>query len=142
MDKASLLGDAIAYINELQSKLHDAELHIKDLQIRATTNGDKLQESPTSGSTKDGLQLTADRNGSSPVFGKSFGDKKFSTAVNILGDEAMIRVDCVHDTHSIVNLMMALQELHLEIRHSNTSTTKDNMSHVVIAKVFMQTRPL
>lgn len=138
MDKASLLGDAIAYINELQSKLHDAELHIKDLQNRATTNGDKLQESPTSGSTKDGLQLKAERNGNSPVLGKSFGDKKFSTAVNILGEEAMIRVDCVRDTHSIVNLMMALQELHLEIQHSNTSTTKDNISHVVIAKVFIQ----
>ena len=55
MDKASLLGDAIAYINELQSKLQAAEVQIKDLR---GSRVDKSQESLTiarGSAPKDGL---------------------------------------------------------------------------------------
>lgn len=108
MDKASLLGDAIAHINHLQEKLHTAELHIKDLQ---STN--KRDEGSELLARKDAaFQMTKpERNGSSPIFGVYSGGKKCNIAVDILGEEAMIRVTCMRDTFSIVNMMLTLQDL-------------------------------
>ena len=135
MDKASLLGDAIAHINHLQEKLHDAEMHIKELQ---KFGGAKREEGPeflAIGAPKDVLQIKPERNGTSPVFGIFSGDKRCNVVVDILGEEAMIRVNCLREAYSVVNMMMTLQELRLDIQHSNTSTTSDDILHIIIAKV-------
>lgn len=144
MDKASLLGDAIAYINELQGKLQDAEVQIKDLQSQASASSDKPHEAfqagraPTSNSTKEGLNAKPQESGNSPsLLGKSTADKKPTIAVHILGEEAMIRINSMRDSYSIAHMMLALQELRLEIRHSNTSTTRDTILHIVIVKVVL-----
>lgn len=132
MDKASLLGDAIAHINHLQEKLHTAELHIKDLQ-----SANKRDEGPELLARKDAaFQMTKpERNGSSPIFGVYSGGKKCNIAVDILGEEAMIRVTCMRDTYSIVNMMLTLQDLRLEIQHSNSSTASGDVLHIIIAKM-------
>ncbi|CAK9875453.1 unnamed protein product [Sphagnum jensenii] len=98
MDKASLLGDAITYINELQSKLEEVEFQLKELQGQANT------------STPD-------------------------ISVHILGDKAMIRLNCLRDTYSMANLMMSLQELRLEVQHANTSTVEDALLHIIIVRM-------
>lgn len=134
MDKASLLGDAIAHINHLQEKLHDAEMHIKELQ---KLGSGKRQEGPEFldiGAPKDALQMKPEKNGT-PLFGIFSGDKGCKVVVDILGEEAMIQVNCLREAYSVVNMMMALQELHLDIQHSNTSTTSDDILHIIIVKV-------
>ena len=68
------------------------------------------------------------------------GEKKPTIAVHILGQEAMIRVNCMRDSYASMHMMMALQELRLEIRHSNTSTTQDMVLHIFIVKVCVVTR--
>lgn len=135
MDKASLLGDAIAHINYLQEKLHDAEMRIKDLQRVCSAKRERGQEALVIGAPKDDTQLKPERNGTRPVFGIFPGGKRFSIAVNVFGEEAMIRVNCVRDAYSVVNMMMALQELRLDIQHSNTTSTSDDILHIVVAKV-------
>ncbi|KAG0589782.1 hypothetical protein M758_1G045200 [Ceratodon purpureus] len=132
MDKASLLGDAIAHINHLQEKLQEADMHIKDLQKHRSA---KREEFLAIGSPKDAFQSKPEWNGTSPVFDIFSGDKKRNIAVDILGEEAMIRVNCLRETYSVVNMMMTLQELRLDIQHSNTSTTSDDILHIIIAKM-------
>ena len=134
MDKASLLGDAIAHINHLQEKLQEADMHIKDLQKHRSA---KREEFLAIGSPKDAFQSKPEWNGTSPVFDIFSGDKKRNIAVDILGEEAMIRVNCLRETYSVVNMMMTLQELRLDIQHSNTSTTSDDILHIIIAKVWI-----
>lgn len=142
MDKASLLGDAIAYINELQSKLQEAETQIKDLKTHVSASSDKRQDSFAVGrgssdnSAKKSLNPRPQGSGNSTsVLGESMGEKKPIIAVHILGQEAMIRINCMRDSYASMHMMMALQELRLEIRHSNTSTTQDMVLHIFIVKV-------
>lgn len=142
MDKASLLGDAIAYINELSSKLQSAEVQIKDLKRHVIASSDKSQESlsfarsPMNNPPKDGLSIRPQESANSTsVSGNSLSGMKPTIDVYILGEEAMIRINCLKDSYALVQMMMALQELRMEIRHSNTSTTRDMVLHVVIVKV-------
>jgi len=136
MDKASLLGDAIAHINHLQEKLHNAEMLIKDLQSLESAKREEAPELLSFGARKDApFQMKPERNGTSPVFGIYSGGKKCDIAVDILGEEAMIRVTCLRNAYSVVNMMLTLQDLRLDIQHSNTSTASDDILHIIIAKV-------
>ncbi|CAM6023124.1 unnamed protein product [Sphagnum balticum] len=107
MDKASLLGDAITYINELQSKLEEVEFQLKELQGQANTS----------------------------IVGTYFSKRTPDISVHILGDKAMIRLNCLRDTYSMANLMTSLQELHLEVQHANTSTVEDALLHIIIVRM-------
>jgi transcription factor MYC2 len=146
MDKASLLGDAITYINELQSKLQEAEFRVKELQCRASEICEKPADSgfPTAreqsgNSTKEGLSAKPQgSSNSTSVMGTYFTKRTPDINVHILGDEAMIRVNCLRDTCSITNLMMSLQDLHLEVQHSNTSAIEDALLHIIIVRVSLQ----
>ncbi|KAG0628675.1 hypothetical protein M758_1G045000 [Ceratodon purpureus] len=143
MDKASLLGDAIAYINELTSKLQSAEVQIKDLKSNVVASSDKSQESLSivrssmnNPATRDGLSTRPQGSANSTsASGSSLSGTKPTIDVHILGQEAMIRINCMKDSYALIQMMMALQELRLEIRHSNTSTTSDMVLHIVIVKI-------
>jgi len=150
MDKASLLGDAIAYINELQSKLQLAELQIKDLKGHAVASSDKPQESLSivrgpafNNAAKDGFKSTRPQESASsiPLSRNSWSGAKPTISVHILGQEAMIRINCLKDSYTLIQMMLALQDLRLEIRHSNTSTTRDTILHIVIVKVSLRIHP-
>ncbi|KAL5973872.1 hypothetical protein ACLOJK_030530 [Asimina triloba] len=126
MDKASLLGDAISYINDLKSKMQQLELDKEDLQ-----------------SQMDSLKKQEDGNGEIhlggslplPVGGKSAG---FDIDVKVVGWEAMIHIQCYRKNHPAARLMLALKELDLEIHHANVSVVKDLM--IQQAKVKMSSR--
>ena len=135
MDKASLLGDAIAHISHLQEKLTEAETQIKELQSLGVSKREEGPEFLASGSPKVAFQTKPERNGSSPVFDVYSGAKRCKIVVDVLGEEAMIRVNCLRETYSVVNMMMALQDLRLDVQHSNTSSSSDDIMHIIIAKV-------
>jgi len=143
MDKASLLGDAITYINELQSKLEEVEFRLKELQGQANTSSERPQESvfptgreQTSNSTKECLSSQGvGSSNSTSVMGTYFSKRTPDISVHILGDKAMIRLNCLRDTYSMANLMMSLQELHLEVQHANTSTVQDALLHIIIVRM-------
>lgn len=143
MDKASLLGDAIAYINELQSKLQSAEGQIKELKGQVIASCERSQDSLSIGRGsvnnpgKDGLSIRPQGSANNTLGSGQLaaGETKPTIAVHILGEEAMIRINCSKDSYALAQMMMALQELRLEIRHSNTSTVMDMVLHIVIVKV-------
>jgi transcription factor MYC2 len=138
MDKASLLGDAIAYINELQGKLQLAEGQIKDLKSHVVASSDRSQESLSIGRgsinhpAKDVLSRRPQGSATStPV---SSGTKPI-ISVHMLDQEAMIRISGLKDSYALAQMMMALQELRLEVQHSNTSTVMGAILLIVIVKI-------
>ncbi|CAM6018224.1 unnamed protein product [Sphagnum balticum] len=112
MDKASLLGDAITYIQELQHKLQEAESQLKELRI-SHARGGSSNKPPQESSPKPAVH------------------------VHIMGQEALIRLSCLKHIYSIADIILALQDLHLEVKHSNTSAMENSLLHVVIVKMKM-----
>lgn len=138
MDKASLLGDAVAYISELQSRVQDIELEKKELQaqIEATKKESSSSHSAFSGTS---LGFIKDQSGSSQKPDvKRFGTKECSALdleVRILGPEAMIRIQSAKKNHPAARLMTSLQELELEVHHASVSTVDELMLQNVIVKL-------
>lgn len=138
MDKASLLGDVVAYISELQSRVQDIELEKKELQaqIEATKKESSSSHSAFSGTS---LGFIKDQSGSSQKPDvKRFGTKECSALdleVRILGPEAMIRIQSAKKNHPAARLMTSLQELELEVHHASVSTVDELMLQNVIVKL-------
>uniref|UniRef100_A0A7I4A4V8 BHLH domain-containing protein n=1 Tax=Physcomitrium patens TaxID=3218 RepID=A0A7I4A4V8_PHYPA len=139
MDKASLLEDAITYINELQEKLQKAEAELKvfQRQVLAST-GESKKPNPsrrdsTESSDEERFRLQESGQRSAPLVHTS--ENKPVISVFVLGEEAMIRVYCTRHSNFIVHMMSALEKLRLEVIHSNTSSMKDMLLHVVIVKI-------
>lgn len=117
MDKASLLSDAVTYIGELKAKVDELEGRLK-----VYTNKSKEEE----GGNMVAMQSTSSSGRSSTV-GR--------VEVNIVGTEAMIRVQCVDENHPAARLMDALRHLDLHIHHASVSRVKDLMLQDVVVRV-------
>ncbi|XP_074321558.1 transcription factor bHLH14-like [Silene latifolia] len=132
MDKASLLSDAVAYINELKSKIESLELQLKFTKECASNNSDNC----TSTLLKDVKMINV----------PSENHRKEMTAViptevnvRILGSEAMIRVQCENINHPTARLMDLFKELNLQVKHATISTIGELMiQDVVISNVSME----
>uniref|UniRef100_N1R5Q7 Transcription factor n=1 Tax=Aegilops tauschii TaxID=37682 RepID=N1R5Q7_AEGTA len=121
MDKASLLGDAISYINELRGKMTVLESDKETLhsQIEALKKErDARPAAPSSGMHDNGARCHA-----------------VEIEAKILGLEAMIRVQCHKRNHPAAKLMTALRELDLDVYHASVSVVKDIMIQQVAVKM-------
>ena len=129
MDKASLLGDAIAYINELKSKLQGLE-------------SDKGELSKQLEASKKELELASKNSGAAPPppppppppdkeqrnhVGSSGKLIDLEIEVKIIGWDAMIRIQCSKKNHPAARLMAALKDLDLEVHHASVSVVNDLM---------------
>ncbi|CAM6046508.1 unnamed protein product [Sphagnum compactum] len=148
MDKASLLGDAITYIQELQRKLQESESQIEELQSRCASDSSNKpghDRTPvpiitvtTSNSTKEEFHPNSERSAkgaAAPLLRELLVEEKPTLNVHIMGQEAMIRLNCLKHIYTIADVILALQDLRLEIKHSNTSTVDNTMLHIVIVKM-------
>ncbi|PKA58008.1 Transcription factor MYC2 [Apostasia shenzhenica] len=123
MDKASLLGDAISYINELRSKLQASEVDKDTLQSQLEAAKKELDAAPatrplpSSPLPEQDLKLT---NGHrrNPVM---------EIEVKTVGFEAVIRIQCQRRNHPAARLTAALKELDLELYCASVSVVKDLM---------------
>ncbi|XP_017698105.2 transcription factor MYC2-like [Phoenix dactylifera] len=131
MDKASLLADAISYINELRSKLQSLELDQDGLHSQI----DALKKERDSTSARPLPLLDNDLKAAINVGGRCHG---VEIEVKVLGREAMIRVQCTKRYHPAARLMMALKELDLEVNYASVSVVNDLM--IQQATVNMLTR--
>ncbi|GAB4857832.1 hypothetical protein Ancab_015738 [Ancistrocladus abbreviatus] len=120
MDKASLLGDAISYINELKSKLQNSESEKEALksQIEALEVASKesrlsrgLSQPPLDQDPKklNGRQLDLEMD------------------VKVIGRDAMIRVTSSKKNHPAARLMASLKDLDLDVNHASVSVVNDLM---------------
>lgn len=108
MDKASLLGDAISYINELKAKVQTSEG--KRNEMRCHIEGLKRELANTDVTTHQ-ISRLAD----------------VDVDVKIIGWDAMIRVQSRKGNHPAAKLMVALRELDLELTHASVSVVNDLM---------------
>ncbi|KAK9743213.1 hypothetical protein RND81_03G224900 [Saponaria officinalis] len=129
MDKASLLGDTVTYINELKSKIQSLELEIEIMRECAK----KSDNCSTSMLIEDVNILAGSSENNS---------KEISTGISpvvevkMVGDEAIIRVQCENINYPCARLMNVLKELNVGIQHATMSTLNDLMlQEVVIARV-------
>ncbi|XP_008796257.2 transcription factor MYC2 [Phoenix dactylifera] len=126
MDKASLLGDAISYINELRSKLQSLESDKEGLQAQI----DSLKRDRDSSPARP-LQLP-DQDAKMMNGGRCHG---VEIEVKILGLEAMIRVQCHKKNHPAARLMAALKDLDLDVYYASVSVVKDLMIQQTTVKM-------
>ncbi|KAI9081244.1 hypothetical protein K1719_036816 [Acacia pycnantha] len=110
MDKASLLSDAVTYINELKAKIEELETKFK-----------KTEE-------EEALATTYYSHSSSEA-------SAIGVEVNIVGTEAMIRVQCLDVNHPAKRLMDALRQLDFHVHHASVSKVKDLMLQDVVVRV-------
>ncbi|XP_074570948.1 transcription factor MYC2-like [Curcuma longa] len=127
MDKASLLGDAVLYIEELRSKIQALDLEKEELHAQADAHKQQHASAPA---RPTGYNLKA-TNGASRCFAVEL-------EVKILGLEAMIRVQCQRRNHPAATLMAALQELDLEVHYASVSVVKDLMIQQATVKMSSQ----
>ncbi|XP_074321560.1 transcription factor bHLH14-like [Silene latifolia] len=127
MDKASLLGDAVAYINELKGKVESLESKLQTKEC--TSNRDNI----TSTLFKD-MKIIS-------VSSENYRKEMTATIpaevnVRILDSEAMIRVQCENINHPSARLMDLFKELNLQVKHATISTIGELMiQDVVISNV-------
>ncbi|CAL9133060.1 unnamed protein product [Musa acuminata var. zebrina] len=121
MDKASLLGDAVSYINELRSNLQTLEADKEELRDRVEALEKKLP-----------VQPPPDHNLRTTTNGRCHG---VEMEVKILGSEAMIRLQCQKRNHPAASLMAALKDLDLELHYASVSVVKDLMIQQVTVKM-------
>lgn len=127
MDKASLLGDAISYINELRVKLQTLESEKDSLQSQIETLKKERDARPLPPSNESESKV-ANGLGTSRCHGVEI-------EVKILQTEAMIRVQCNKRNHPAAQLMSALKSLDLEVYHANVSCVNDLMIQQVAVKM-------
>ncbi|XVF22363.1 hypothetical protein REPUB_Repub12eG0166300 [Reevesia pubescens] len=111
MDKASLLGDAIAYINELQAKLKVME-----------------SEREKFGSTsKDSAGLDPNANAETHIRAPDID-------VEAIHDEVVVRVSCPLDSHPASRVIQAFKEAHINVLESKLVAADDTVFHTFVIK--------
>ncbi|PIA34865.1 hypothetical protein AQUCO_03700261v1 [Aquilegia coerulea] len=126
MDKASLLGDAVSYINELKAKIDNLEAQVhkysKKIKIEKLNSKDHHQH----GMVDDHYPRSDS---------ESAGLLKMEVEVRIHGPDAMIRVQCQNMNHPSAKLMDALRDLDLQVQHASVASVKDLMLQDIVARV-------
>lgn len=122
MDKASLLSDAVCYINELKAKIE--ELESKRVKLEASDNTDNQ-----STTTSDEQALPHNSGGGGGV---GIG---FEVKVKIWGNNSMIRIQSENVNYPAARLMGALRDLEFQVHHASVSTVNDLMLQDVVVKV-------
>lgn len=130
MDKASLLGDAIAYINELRTKLQMAETNKEELEKQVETMKKEFanKDSPAGPPPPSDQELKISNNEGSKLIDMDID-------VKIIGWDAMIRIQCSKKNHPAARLMAALKDLDLDVHHASVSVMNDLMIQQATVKM-------
>ncbi|XP_016181996.1 transcription factor MYC2 [Arachis ipaensis] len=127
MDKASLLSDAVAYINELKAKIKDLESEKDNYQRKKKV---KLE----SGDTMDN-QSTVTNSSTVVDQEKCSNGVVAEVDVKIIGDDAMVRVQSENVNHPGARLMGALRDMEFQVHHASMTCVNELMLQDVVGKV-------
>uniref|UniRef100_A0A803KZP5 Transcription factor n=1 Tax=Chenopodium quinoa TaxID=63459 RepID=A0A803KZP5_CHEQI len=111
MDKASLLGDAISYITELQKKL-------KDMEAEREKHNSTSRE--TSGTEANSV---AEVQGQAP-----------EVELQALHDEVVIKVSCPLDSHPVARIIRAFKDSEINVVDSKLAAGTDTVFHTFVIK--------
>ncbi|KAJ8529299.1 hypothetical protein K7X08_036134 [Anisodus acutangulus] len=113
MDKASLLGDAIAYITELQKKLRDMESE-RELRLGSTSREVMaLEDSPPSSEIQ--------------IRGPDIN-------IEAANDEVVVRMSCPLETHPISRVIQTFKEAQINVVESKLSAGNGTVYHTFVLK--------
>ncbi|XP_009590627.1 transcription factor bHLH14-like [Nicotiana tomentosiformis] len=118
MDRASLLADAVTYINELKAKVEELESY----KI--------LSQKP-----KGQCATTSVQSVPSTVVNRANNSFEMEVEVKIIGLEAMVRVRSPDMNYPCARLMNVLRELELQVNHASVSSVKNLMLQDVVLRV-------
>eukprot|EP00249_Psilotum_nudum_P022612 c28582_g1_i2 orf=1011-3431(-) len=145
MDKASLLADAASYIIELKGKVQDLEVEKKDLLVQLESwksvssraakmhYSDYAEASIWSAMKEQSSCTTVD---AKSICSGGCPHSRMSVKVQfLLGREAMISVESPRESHPVMRVMVALQELQLDVSHASVSTVEDMIHQTIIVNM-------
>jgi transcription factor MYC2 len=122
MDKASLLSDAVSYINELKTKIDELES-----QLQRESKKVKLEMTDT----MDNQSTTTSVDQTRP----NSGGFALEVEIKIVGLDAMIRVQSENVNYPSARLLGALRDLELQIHHASMSCVNELMLQDVVVRV-------
>ncbi|CAN6475379.1 unnamed protein product [Victoria cruziana] len=113
MDKASLLGDAIAYITELQKKLREMEA--------------EKEKSSTSGNAAEAAV---------GIDGADDCRKTFNPEIEVrtVHEDLVVQVSCPLDAHPIAKVLGVLRDMEVAVQESRVSTESDSVLHTFVIR--------
>lgn len=126
MDKASLLSDAVSYINELKAK-------VEELESQLLQRESKKVKVETPDTATDNQSTTTSVDQTRPV--NSAGGLPLEIEVKIVGRDAMVRVQAENANYPTAKLMAALRDLELQIHHASMSCVNELMLQDVVVRV-------
>ncbi|XP_021816617.1 transcription factor MYC2-like [Prunus avium] len=142
MDKASLLSDAVVYINKLKAKVEELEAKIQQQQPQKPKLGilsNLEHQSNQSASSIVDHHRHHHHHQARPRPASSYNNSEVAGAievdVKIVGSEAMIRVQSPDQNYPYARLMNALKDLELQVYHASISSVKEMMLQDVVARV-------
>lgn len=118
MDRASLLADAVTYINELKAKVEELE------------SNKILPQKPKGQCATNSVQSVP-----STVVNRANNSFEMEVEVKIIGLEAMVRVRSPDMNYPCARLMNVLRELELQVNHASVSSVKNLMLQDVVLRV-------
>ncbi|RYR02690.1 hypothetical protein Ahy_B06g081485 isoform D [Arachis hypogaea] len=113
MDKASLLGDAIAYINELQAKL-------KMMESERERHGGS-----TSFREPEAMQRASENH---------HGGGNADVDIEAAQDEVIVRVSCPLDSHPVSRVIQTFKEAQINVIDSKLAAANDTIFHTFVIK--------
>ncbi|CAL5383210.1 unnamed protein product [Camellia sinensis] len=127
MDKASLLSDAVSYINELKAKVE--ELEAQQVQVERELKKVKTEVADT---TADNQSATTSVEQIRTANNSESGG--LEVEVKIVGSDAMIRVQSDNSNYPAARLMDALRDLELPVYHASMSSVNHLMLQDVVIR--------
>lgn len=158
MDKASLLSDAVSYINELKAKVDELESQLQKEQQQQQPNNNSINynkkvkmEMAAADSTMDNQSTTTtsvdqiiksssssnNNNNNNNLLVLTSSSSSVDVEVKLVGPEsdAMIRIQSDNSNYPAARLMDALRDLELQVHHASMSNVNDLMLQDVVIKV-------
>lgn len=137
MDKASLLADAVCYINELKAKVGNLEAQLEtsreyNSSISSIKKLEVVKPELVESSTDNHSTTTSVVDQIRPT---TTNYNPIEVEVKIVGSNAMIRVQSENVNYPPAKLMDALRELELQVHHASMSTINDLMLQDVVIRV-------
>uniref|UniRef100_A0A1D1XP17 Transcription factor n=1 Tax=Anthurium amnicola TaxID=1678845 RepID=A0A1D1XP17_9ARAE len=127
MDKASLLADAVSYIQELRARVEELEAEVKQQAGAAAATS-------TSAAARACTVVPAGKGGGGAPASTTAAADKMEFEVRVMDADAMIRVRSENADHPSARLMDALRDLDMQVHHASISCVKELMLQDVVAR--------